>query len=98
MRGEHLRIIGAFARDLLPEVVLDQGEVDLAFQHGAQNLALRIVGNAGELDRRKVVAGRSGLQRFHNPFPAADTDKIADIKGDGDARQSLCCPLPPSTR
>jgi hypothetical protein len=65
-----------------------------AFKHGAQDLALRIVGNAGELDCRKIVPRRSGLQRFHNPFSAADTDKIADIKGHGHTHQPSVL-LPP---
>jgi hypothetical protein len=43
--GEHLRLVGAFARDLLPQIVLDQANVDLAFEDSAQGLALRIVGN-----------------------------------------------------
>jgi hypothetical protein len=36
--------------DLLPEIVLDQARIDLAFENRSQQLPLRIVVNAGELD------------------------------------------------
>ena len=47
MSGEHVRIIGATAPDLMPEVVLDAAKIKLGFEHDAQMLALRIVVNAG---------------------------------------------------
>jgi hypothetical protein len=50
VRSEHLRIVGPFTPDLLPKVVLDQANVDLALQNGAEALALGVIGDAGELD------------------------------------------------
>jgi hypothetical protein len=55
VRSQHPRIVGSVARDLLPQIVLDQADVDLALQDGAQDLTLRIVGNAGELNRTTML-------------------------------------------
>jgi hypothetical protein len=78
--GEHLGLVGTLARDLLPQIVLDEANVNLAFEYSAQPLALSIVGDTGELDCRNVVPRPSGFQRFDNPFSPADADEIAYIK------------------
>ena len=80
MGGEHVRVVGSAAADLLPQIVLDAAEIKLGFEHDAQALTLRIIIDAGQVERLRVVGASILWGGLDGPLPAAKLDEVADFE------------------
>jgi len=77
MRREYVRVVGAAAADLLPEVVLDPAKIDLGLRDDPQALPLRVVVDAGEIKGVQVRVLGCGLDR---PLPPAQPNEVSDFR------------------
>jgi hypothetical protein len=80
MGGKHVRIVGAAAANLLPQVILDTAKIELGFEHDFQTLPLGVVVDAGELERLQTVNVRILRRGLDGPLPPAKPNKVSDFK------------------
>ena len=71
---QDLGTVGCSAPDLRPRVILNDLGADLGVPDNLDLLALRVVGNAGEPQRRQ--RGLTVVDRFNEPWSAAHFDEL----------------------
>ena len=80
MCREHVRVVGASAANLLPQVVLDPTHVDLGLRDDPQVLTLCIVVDAGEVEGTKAFHVAILGHRLDRPLPLTEADEVSHLE------------------
>jgi hypothetical protein len=79
VRGEHLGIVRPFPGNLRPKVVLDAAEVDLSAEHGGEAFALRVVVDAGKVERNGALIRPEDADALDHPLAASGSNELTGI-------------------